>query len=350
MVSPMVVAGRGIGPGFPCFIIAEAGVNHNGELDLAFKLVDAAAEAGVDAVKFQTFRPESLVTRQARKAEYQEQQNSEGKTQFEMLKLLELSGEAFEKIYQYCSERNILFLSTPFDYESVDLLDRLGVAAFKIGSGEVTNLPFLRAIAARQKPVILSTGMSTLSEAEDAVMAIEGEGNKQIAVLHCTSNYPTDPKNVNLRAMKTLGTAFQYPVGYSDHTQGTDIPVAAVALGACIIEKHMTLDRNMPGPDHKASMEPLEMKAMVESIRKVEAALGSGRKTPTSTELDVIQVARRSLVAARDIPAGTELVPELIVIKRPGTGLPPSLLPYVLGRTTRVDVAADSCITFEMLQ
>lgn len=343
------IAGRHVGAGHSCFIMAEAGVNHNGSLRMARGLVDAAVEAGADAVKFQTFNAERLVSPMAPKAEYQLQTTDGAESQLDMLRRLELSPDAHRELQGYCKDRGILFMSTPFDEESADFLDDLGVAVFKIPSGEVTNLPFLSHVARKGKPLIVSTGMSYLDEVEQAVRAIEAAGNHSFVLLHCVSSYPTDPADVNLRAMHTLSTAFGMPVGYSDHTKGIEVALAAVALGACVIEKHFTLDRSLPGPDHRASVEPDELAAMVQGIRAVEAALGHGRKEPAPCEAKTAAVARKSLVAARDIPAGTTLTEELISIKRPGTGLPPAMRSHLVGRTVRIPVRAGALLTLEML-
>ena len=343
------IAGRKVGPGQPCFIIAEAGVNHNGSLELAHQLVDVAIQAGADAVKFQTFNAERLVSPDAPKAEYQKRTTDVAESQYDMLRRLELSPKMHLDLMAYCDERGILFMSSPFDEDSADLLDSLGLAVFKIPSGEVTNLPFLAHVARKGKPMIVSTGMAYLSEVEAAVRTIEGTGNREFILLHCVSNYPADPADVNLRAMGTMSAAFGVPVGYSDHTPGIEAPMAAVALGACVIEKHLTLDRNLPGPDHRASLEPGEFTAMVRGIRIVEAALGHGRKDPASSEANTASVARKSLVAATDIPAGTVLTKQLIAIKRPGTGLPPVMLPYLIGRTLRIPVSAGQLLQLEMV-
>jgi N-acetylneuraminate synthase len=261
------VGNKLIGPGQPVFVIAEAGVNHNGDLKLARALIDVAVEAGADAVKFQTFRAERLATPDAPKAEYQVQTTGNAESQFEMLRRLELSADAHRELQAYCHERGIIFLSTPFDEEAVDLLDESGVAAFKISSGDLTNSPLLEHVASKGKPVILSTGMSELSELIEAVSVLNTAGCENPVLLHCVSNYPADPAEVNLRAMQTMRSAFDVPVGFSDHTQGIDVALAAVALGACVIEKHFTLDRTMPGPDHRASLEPTELRELVRSIR-----------------------------------------------------------------------------------
>ena len=264
----------------PVFIIAEAGVNHNGSLDLALSLIDAAKAAGADAVKFQTFRADNLATATAHKAAYQERSTSNEETQFQMLKRLELDAEAHHRLIEHCRVVGIQFLSSPFDIESADLLEQMDVSLYKIPSGEITNLPYLRHIGRKGKPVILSTGMSTLVEVEEGVQALRESGVKDITLLHCVTEYPAPFDEINLRAMHTLHTAFGLPVGYSDHTPGTEIAIAAVALGAVVIEKHFTLDRNLPGPDHAASLEPSELKQMVSAIRHVESALGDGIKVP----------------------------------------------------------------------
>ncbi|MBV9499257.1 MAG: N-acetylneuraminate synthase, partial [Acidobacteriaceae bacterium] len=300
MVKPVLIAEREIGPGLPCLLIAEAGVNHNGSLDMALRLVDAAVDAGADIVKFQTFKSEEVVTPQAPKADYQLQNSGRDESQLEMIKRLELPEEAFSTIQSHCRERGIVFLSTPFDCHSADLLYGMGVPAFKIPSGEITNHPFLAHIARKGKPLIVSTGMSDLQEVANAVEVLHAAANRELVLLHCVSNYPAAPACVNLRVMKTLEERFGVPVGYSDHTEGTAIALAAAAMGACVIEKHFTLDRTLPGPDHRASIEPLELAAMVRSVRDVEAALGDGVKRPAAGEGNTAAVARRSLVAAHD--------------------------------------------------
>jgi N-acetylneuraminate synthase len=348
MIETVSIANRKIGAGEPCFVIAEAGVNHNGNLEIARRLIDAAVEAGADAVKFQTFKAEQVVSALAPKADYQLQTTDAGESQFDMLRKLELSKEAHRELQAYCHTRDVLFISTPFDAVSVDFLDDLGVPAFKISSGEVTNLPLLRHIALKDKPMILSTGMSSLVEVGQAVQEIRAAGNDQLVLLHCVSNYPADPRDVNLRAMKTMAAAFQVPVGYSDHTPGIEVSLAAVALGACLVEVHFTLDRDMPGPDHKASLEPGKLKALVKGIRTVESALGDGIKEPAASEANTASVARRSLVAACAIPAGTKLTLEHIEIKRPGTGLPPAMQTYLVGLTLKENLQAGAVFSKEM--
>lgn len=347
--STIDIAGRKVGAGQPCFIIAEAGVNHNGEIEMARRLIDVAVRAGADAVKFQTFKAERLVTPDAPKAEYQSRTTDPGETHFDMIRRLELPRQMHLELMDHCREQGILFLSSPFDEESADLLDDLGVAAFKIPSGEITNLPFLAHVASLGKPMIVSTGMSHLGEVEAAVRTIVAASNNDYVILHCVSNYPADPADVNLRAMHTMAAAFGAPVGYSDHTLGVEIPIAAVALGARVIEKHFTLDRNLPGPDHLASLEPEELAAMVRGIRTVEASLGHGRKVPAASEANTAAVARKSLVAAQDIPPGTTLTEEMVAVKRPGTGLPPAMRPYIVGRSARTTIEAGALLRLEML-
>jgi N-acetylneuraminate synthase len=341
------IGNRAVGPGHPGFIIAEAGVNHNGSVEMARHLIDVAAEAGADAVKFQTFRAEALVTASSPKAEYQLQTTSKQESQLDMLRRLELSRPAHRELQLYCHQRKISFLSTPFDESAVDFLDQLGVPAFKISSGDVTDIPLLEHVARKGKPVILSTGMSDIEEVRGAVQMIRA-GGCDLVLLQCVSNYPANPADVNLRAMQTMATEFDVPVGYSDHTTGIEVALAAVALGACVIEKHFTLDRDLPGPDHKASLEPSELAHMIEGIRKVEAALGDGRKARAASESDTARAARRSLTAAQEISAGTRLTRDMIAIQRPGTGLSPALLSSLVGRTLRIDVHAGSLLSLEM--
>lgn len=333
----------------PSFLIAEAGVNHNGSLELAFKLIDAAKASGADAVKFQTFRADSLASRSAHKAAYQERTTDGTESQVEMLRRLELDSAAHARLIDYCRTVGIQFLSSPFDAESADLLDEMGVPLFKIPSGEITNLPFLQHIAAKHRPVIMSTGMSNLGEVEEAVHTLQAEGAADLTLLHCVTEYPAPYAEVNLRAMQTLKQAFGLPVGYSDHTPGIEIAIAAVALGAAVIEKHFTLDRALPGPDHRASLEPGELKDMVTAIRNVEAALGSGIKVPAPCEVPNISVARKSLVAARPMPAGHRLEAKDLDIKRPGQGLSPKLVSVLIGRTLRIAIDKDELMSWDHL-
>lgn len=343
------IADRKVGSGQPCFIIAEAGVNHNGSCDLARQLVEVAKAAGADAVKFQTFRAERLVTQEAPKAAYQMQANSWSETQFAMLKKLELCPDLHYELQAYCRELGLIFLSTPFDEESADFLEALGVPAFKISSGDITNLPFLKHIAHKGRPIILSTGMSYLSEVDEAVQVIRQAGNEQLVLLHCISNYPADPADVNLRAMETMRLAFQVPVGYSDHTLGIEVALAAVALGACVIEKHFTLDKNLPGPDHQASLEPRELRQLVKGIRSIEQALGSWAKRPVEAEHNTRGIARRSLVAACEIQAGSIISKEMIAMKRPGTGIEPKWIDFIIGRRAKKPLRKDEALTWEAI-
>lgn len=349
MVAEFQISGHTIGANQPCFIIAEAGVNHNGDLDLAHQLVDVAIDAGADAIKFQTFRAERLVSAGAPKATYQLATTSAGESQFEMLRRLELDADAHAALIAHCRDRHILFLSTPFDEASADLLETLGVPAFKTPSGEITNLPYLGHVARKNKPMIVSSGMAFLGEVEAAVRTIEAAGNHAFALLHCISNYPASPADINLRAMQTMACAFNVAVGYSDHTPGIEVSLAAVALGACIVEKHFTIDRNLPGPDHQASVKPAELAALVRGIRIVEAALGDGRKQPAASEANTAAVARKSLVAAYDIPAGAALTETMIAFKRPGTGLPPAMREFLIGRVVHKAISAGTLLTLDVL-
>lgn len=315
-------------------IIAEAGVNHNGDLELAKKLIDGAASAGADLVKFQTFSAERLATRNAPKADYQRGTTDKSQSQYEMLKTLELNPEMHEALMAHCQTCGIGFLSTGFDIQSNNYLASLGQQRFKIPSGEITNLPYLRNIGSLGKPVILSSGMATLGEIEAALEALEVSGvpRGEITVLHCNTEYPTPMNDVNLRAMCSIRVAFGVDVGYSDHTEGIEIPIAAVALGATIIEKHLTMDRDLPGPDHRASIEPNEFALMVQSIRNIERALGNGIKSPTSSEVKNKNAARKSLVASKPIRAGELLTEQNITAKRPGIGITPMRIDEILGR------------------
>jgi len=328
------------------FIIAEAGVNHNGSLELAKKLVDAAKEAGADAVKFQTFKAEKLISKYANKAEYQKRYTKENESQLEMVKKLELSFEEFEEIFKYCNSKDISFLSSPFDLESIEFLANLGLEIFKIPSGEITNLPYLEKIGKLKKKIIISTGMAYLEEIEAALNILIQSGTKKedIIVLHCNTEYPTPYEDVNLRAMLTIKKAFKIRIGYSDHTPGIEIPIAAVAMGAEVIEKHFTLDRNMEGPDHKASLEPVELANMVSAIRNIEKAMGDGIKKPSSSEMKNIIIARKSIVAAKRIKFGETFTEENLSVKRPGTGISPMQWHSVLGKQANRDYEEDEAI------
>ena len=311
-------------------IIAEAGVNHNGSYDLACKLVDAAKEAGADIIKFQTFKAKNLVTDDAPKADYQKETTGDASQQ-SMLEKLELSYEDFIRLKAYCDHVGITFLSTPFDMESVGFLDELGIPFWKIPSGEITNYPYLVALAKTGRPIVMSTGMCDMKEIRDAVDVLKENGATDIKLLHCNTEYPTPMEDVNLRAMDTMREAFGCEVGYSDHTRGIEVPIAAVAMGAAIIEKHFTLDRNMEGPDHKASLEPQELNAMVSAIRNIEQALGSGEKKPSPSELKNREVARKSIVAKKDIREGEIFTEENLTTKRPGDGLSPMRWNEIIG-------------------
>ncbi|SIT68397.1 N-acetylneuraminate synthase [Ectothiorhodosinus mongolicus] len=328
-------------------IIAEAGVNHNGDFALAKKLVDAAVAAGADLVKFQTFSADRLVTQNAPKAEYQAQAIGDTQSQFAMLKKLELSPQMHQDLISYCHSKNIDFFSTGFDIESLNYLSLAGLDRFKIPSGEITNLPYLRHVGAFGKSVIISTGMATLGEIEAALDVLESAGTPRscITVLHCNTEYPTPMQDVNLRAMCSIRDAFGVEVGYSDHTAGIEVPIAAVALGATVIEKHLTLDRNLPGPDHMASLEPDEFAAMVSAIRNIEQAMGDGIKRPSPSELKNKPIARKSLVAARAIQEGEVFTPDNVTTKRPGMGVSPMRWDEVIGRTALRDFLADELIT-----
>jgi len=332
------------------FIIAEAGVNHNGSLEIAKKLIDAAKKAGVDAIKFQTFKAEKLVSESAPKADYQKRTTSVEESQYDMLKRLELSKEDHVELIHYCRQKRMTFLSSPFDETSADLLEQLCVSAFKIPSGEITNHPFLKHVARKNKPLILSTGMSTLGEVEEALQVIYSTGNRSVTLLHCVTEYPAPFHEINLKAMLTMRQAFQIPVGYSDHTPGLEIALAAVALGAEVIEKHFTLDKNMEGPDHRASLEPRELRAMVRAIRNVEKALGDGIKRPAACELRNIAIARKCIVAAREIKKGETLETSSIALKRSGNGIDPRDLKKIMGLKARVNIKGNDRITWDMLK
>jgi len=328
-------------------IIAEAGVNHNGDMELAKRLIDIAADAGADLVKFQTFTAERLATQSAPKADYQNQTTDRVESQFAMLKQLELSMQMHEVLIAHCQQRNIGFFSTGFDIQSLDYLASLGAERFKIPSGEITNLPYLRHVGGLGKPVILSTGMATLGEIDAALEVLETAGTPrtQISVLHCNTEYPTPMDDVNLRAMCSIRDAFGVAVGYSDHTAGIEVPIAAVALGATVIEKHITLDRNLPGPDHKASLEPDEFAEMVRVIRNIEQAMGDGIKRPSPSEAKNKPIARKSLVAAKPIHVGERFTAENVTVKRPGTGISPMRWDEVIDRVAVRDFVADELIT-----
>ena len=328
------------------FIIAEAGVNHNGSIQLACKLIDVASASGADAIKFQTFKAENLVSKNAQKAEYQKQAKNQSESQLNMLKKLELDTNAHKKLIEYCKKKDIIFLSTPFDHESIDLLNELELQIFKIPSGEITNLTYLRHIGSLRKEVILSTGMSTLKEIEEALIMLTSAGTSKenITILHANTMYPTPMEDVNLRAMQTIQDKFGVAVGYSDHTLGIEVDIAAVAMGATIIEKHFTLDKTMDGPDHKSSISPEELKEMVSSIRKIEKALGSSIKKPSKSEKPNITMARKSIVASKSIKKGELFTEKNITIKRPGTGISPMKWDSILGKVAERDYQLDDLL------
>lgn len=326
------------------FIIAEAGVNHNGDIKLAKKLIDTAKIAGVDAVKFQTFKAESLVSKVAQKADYQNQTTRANESQLEMVKKLELSFGDFRELKKYCDQKELLFLSTPFDFESINFLESLEMPIYKVPSGEITNLPYLMKIASTGKPVIMSTGMSDLDEVGLALEVLRDNGAGTITLLHCNTQYPTPFEDANIKAMLTLKEHFGVEVGYSDHTLGIEAPIAAIALGATVIEKHFTLDKNLDGPDHKASLDPQELKAMVTSIRNIEVALGDGIKRPSVSEKTNKEVARKSIIARRNIVKGEIFTQDNLTVKRPGNGISPMKWFEVLGMSAKRDFCEDELI------
>jgi N-acetylneuraminate synthase len=332
-------------------IIAEAGVNHNGSYELALRLIDAAKEAGADIVKFQTFVPELLMSKKAQKADYQKQTTGAEESQLEMIKKLSLGFEAFQSLKEYCEKVGIEFLSTPFDMVSIDWLEKLGIQTYKLPSGEITNLPYLRKIGKLKKKVIFSTGMASMAEIKDAMAVLTEAGTRKedITVLHCNTEYPTPFGDVNLRAMNSIKNELNVPVGYSDHTMGIEIPIAAVAMGATVIEKHFTLDRNMEGPDHKASLEPAELKAMVQSIRHIEAALGNGVKEPSPSEKKNIAIARKSIHTSKTLAAGTVLTEADLIMKRPGDGISPMKMNEVIGKKIKTTLEEDTKLSWDLL-
>jgi len=330
-------------------VIAEAGVNHNGDMAMARQLVDVAADAGADYVKFQTFKADRLASGNAEKAAYQQATTGRQESQQDMLRKLELSELHHVELKAYCGERGIGFLSTPFDEQSADFLVGLGVDRLKTPSGEITNLPYLEHIGSLGTPVIMSTGMSDLEEVRDAVRSLEAGGCTDIHLLHCLTNYPADPAEANLRAMVTMAGEFGYPVGYSDHTPGVAVAIAAVALGATIIEKHFTLDRGLPGPDHSASLEPGELSRLIKEVEIATSALGNGEKVPAPSEMAIKTVARKSIVAAEGLRAGDVFSARNLTVKRPGSGLAPGKINSLFGKKARVDIPADTILTEDMI-
>jgi N-acetylneuraminate synthase/N,N'-diacetyllegionaminate synthase len=350
MNSKIKIGNKWIGKGYPVFIIAEAGVNHNGDLSLAKKLIDLAKGSGADAVKFQTFKAEEIVTPRIGKASYQKNITSPQESQYEMLKRLELKDSDFKTLAAYANKKNIIFLSSPFDKKSVDLLEEIGVSAFKIASGEITNLPLLEYIAKKDKPIILSTGMASLDEIKQALQVINTAGKQEVILLHCVTSYPVKIEEVNLKAIITLGKKFNLLVGFSDHTEGIIAPAAAVVLGACIIEKHFTLDKNLPGPDHSASLGPEELKSLVRAVRDTEKALGNGLKQPTAAEEAIKIYARKSIVAKVDIPRGVYIKEDMLSIKRAGKGIEPKYLKDIVGKIIKRSIKKDQPLFMELIR
>lgn len=343
------ISNKLVGENQPTFIIAEAGVNHNGKLEQAKRLVDVAVEAGADAVKFQTFKSEGVVTAGLNSADYAKKNIGKDVGQLEMIKSLELNYKDFVSLKNYCDKKEIIFLSTPHSFDAIDFLEDL-VPAYKFGSGDITNIPALRHAAKKGKPIILGTGMSTLDEVGYAINAIKSEGNEQIIALHCTTNYPCPLEDVNLSAMITIQRELDCLVGYSDHTLGLSVPIIATAMGAAVIEKHFTIDKSLPGPDHKASLEPDELKSMIKEIRKTEKVLGSFDKKPTKSEKKIMNLVRKSIVSKKDIEKGTIVSEDMIVIKRPGTGLNPSDLDKIIGKKSRRYIAKDEIFQLNMVE
>lgn len=325
-------------------IIAEAGVNHNGKLDIALKLCDAAKEAGADVVKFQTWKTEKIITHSVAQAEYQTENTGKTESQFDMLKRLELSFEDFKTIKEHCDKIGIQFASTADEEESLDFLVSIGIPFIKIGSGEITNIPYLRIMGSKKLPIIISSGMSTLAEVDTALSELKNAGATDITLLHCTTNYPCPMNDVNLKAMLTLKEAFKIPVGYSDHTEGIEVPVAAVAMGAKVIEKHFTLDRNMEGPDHLASTEPDEFNKMVESIRNIEKAMGNGEKVPTMSEIDISKVVLKRCVASKKIKTGEIFNENNLTVKRNDKGLPAKYWDLLIGKKATKEYEIDEAV------
>lgn len=329
------------------FIIAEIGVNHNGSVELAKKMIKSASQCGVDAVKFQTFKSEDLVTENAKTAAYQEKNACEN-SQLDMLKKLELSFEDFKELKEYALKCNVMFISSPFDIESVNLLENLNVPLYKLGSGELNNFELIDYVQKMNKPLIISTGMATLDEIKETYDFIDNKEN--LVILHCITGYPTSYEDANLNFIKTLQKNFDVPIGFSDHSPGIELPIAAVALGACVVEKHFTLDKNLEGPDHKASLNPIEFKDMVDAIRNVEVALGDGIRKFSDNELEIKKVARKSIILNQDVSEGTILKKEMLSIKRPGTGIAPNFINDVIGRKLTKDLTYNSILKWEYLE
>ncbi len=342
------IDGRLVGDNSRCYIIAEAGVNHNGDVNIAKELISEASRIGADAIKFQTFYADDLIIENTGKANYQKTNENDRETQYEMIKKLELNQDDFIELYEYSLRKNITFLSSPFDLKSVDFLDSIGISAFKIASGEITNIPLIEHISSKKKPIILSTGMSNLGEIRSAIESIK-KGIDKIILLHCISSYPTKYEDANLRAINTLKSEFNLPVGFSDHTIGITIPIVAVALGACILEKHFTLNKNYKGPDHKISLDPEEFRNMIGSIRIVEKALGNGVKVPTNEEEEMKKIVRKSIVSKYDLAKGTVITKDLIDIKRPGMGIESKYIQDILGRKTVKEIKKNQLLSWDLI-
>jgi len=343
------IGNKSIGHKQPCFIIAEAGINHNGNIKLAKKLIDKAVDAKADAVKFQTFKSEGVATENANIAEYAKKNIGKNPKQIELIKKYELEYDDFKILKDYCDKKNIIFLSTPHSFDAIDFLADI-VPAFKFGSGDLTNIPALQHAAKKNKPLILGTGMATLSEVKNALNAIKKTGNNQIIALHCTTNYPCPFEEANMNSMKTMQKELDCLVGYSDHTRGISIPIMAVSFGAVVIEKHFTIDKTLPGPDHKASLEPDELKNMIKEIRNTEKALGNFEKKPTKSEKEIMKLVRKSLIANKDIQKGTTIQVDMIIIKRPGTGLKPVEIKNIIGKKAKKSIKKDEIIQKNMVE
>jgi len=340
---------KNIGNNEPCFVIAEAGINHNGKLKLAKRLVQEAVKAGADAIKFQTFKASSVVIKNIGTATYVEKNIGKKISQFDLLKKFELGYEKFKEIKKCCDDYNIIFLSTPHSFDAIDFLENLA-PAYKFGSGDINNIPSLQYAAEKGKPMIIGTGMSTIEEIKTAITKIKAKNNNQIVALHCTTNYPCSNEETNLKAITTMQNELDCLVGYSDHTQGDLASTIAVALGACVVEKHFTLDRSLPGPDHKASIEPKELKKFIEQIRTTEIMLGSEEKKPTKSEKKIMKYVRKSIVAKKFIPKGTVISHEMITMKRPGTGLKPSQIKNLIGKKTKINISKDELLKLNMVE
>jgi len=349
MEKKIKISDKEIGQNNPTLIIAEAGVNHNGSIRLAKRLIDIAAQSGADVIKFQTYHTKDLILKNTEKVYYQNNASNKNESQYDMLKRLELSDKEFIELAKYSKKRKIIFLSSPFDKASVDLLERLNVPAYKIASGEITNFPLIAYIVSKKKPIILSTGMSKLQEIKDAIVKINQKGQRQIILMHCVSNYPAPIDSLNLRIIPSLRKKFKLPIGFSDHSLSTIIPVIAVSLGACIIEKHFTINRDLEGPDHRSSLEPQELKLMISNIRDAEKALGFANKKINSTENEIKRIVRKSIVAAIDIKKGVKLSLKMLDFKRPGTGISPKAVYKIIGKRMKRDVKKGQLFLWEML-